>query len=73
MHYHTVYVVIFMNFVIQSSRKLPLQYMAIYSHENIKIITELSRREFSKLVQNYKNIWRIQYPELKPKYSFGKQ
>ena len=52
----TVYMVIFANFASQSSRKFPLQYMAIYSNENIKKITKLSRHKFPHLVQNRENI-----------------
>ena len=55
---------IFANFASQSSQKL--QYMAIYSNENITKIVKLSHREFSHPIQSHKNIcmrniWRIQY------------
>ena len=51
---------IFANFVSQS-QKFPLQYMPIYSNENITKITKLSHRKFSHLVQNRENIWCLQY------------
>ena len=54
------------NFASQSSRKFPLQYMAIYSYENIRKIMKLSHHKFPHLLRNHKNvftrnIWRIQY------------
>ena len=69
---YTVYVVIFAvvlfftNFASQTARKFPLQFMSIYSNENIRTITKLTPREFPHLVQNHENIctrklWRIQY------------
>ena len=36
--------------------KIPLQYMAIFSNENITKITKLNPREFLNLVQNRENI-----------------
>ena len=42
---------IFANFASQSSRKIPLQYMAIYSNKNITKITKLSHHKFPHLVQ----------------------
>ena len=42
-----------MNFASQSSRKFLLQYMAIYSNENITKIMKLSHREYPHLVQNH--------------------
>ena len=53
--------IIFANFASQNSRKFPLQYMYIYSNENIRKIVKLSPREVPHLVQNRENIWRIQY------------
>ena len=58
--------VIFANFASQTSQKFALQYMSIYSNENIRKITKLSPREFPHLVQNcenicMQNIWLIQY------------
>ena len=47
---------IFVNFVSQSSRKFPLQYMAIYSYENIKKNVKLSHHEFPHLVHNCESI-----------------
>ena len=43
---------IFANSASQSSQKCPLQYMAIYSNENITKIMKLSHRKFPHLVQN---------------------
>ena len=40
----------FVNFVIRTSRKFPLQFMSIYSDENIRKIVKLSPREFPHLV-----------------------
>ena len=61
-----VYMVIFVNFARQTSQNFPLQFMSIYSNENIRKIAKLSPREFPHLVQNCENIctrklWRIQY------------
>ena len=52
---------IFANFASQSSRKFPLQYMAIYSNENIPQTAKLSHHEFPHLVQNRENICTRQY------------
>ena len=57
---------IFFYFASQTARKFPLQFMSIYSNENIRKITKLTPREFPHLVQNHENIctrklWRIQY------------
>ena len=52
---------------VRTSRKFPLQFMSIYSYENISKIAKLSPCEFPHLVvQNRENIcmrklWRIQY------------
>ena len=47
----------FANFASQTLRKLPLQYISIYSNENIRNIAKLSQtRKFSHLVQNRQNI-----------------
>ena len=71
---YTVYVVIFAvvftffyKFLrVRPRKKFPLQFMSIYSNENIRKITKLTPREFLHLVQNHENIctrklWRIQY------------
>ena len=59
------------NFARQSSRKCPLQYMAIYSYENITKIAKSRHREYPHLVQNHENIctqniWRIWYLLVSP-------
>ena len=52
------------NFASQTLQKFPLQYMPIYSNENIRKIVKLSPCKFPHLVQNSENIctrklWRI--------------
>ena len=60
-NWDTVYVVyirggfIFVNFASQSSRKFPLQFMSIYSNENIRKIVKLTPCKFPHLVQNREN------------------
>ena len=46
---------IFVNFTRQTSQKYPLQFMSIYSNENIRKIMKLSPRKFPHLVQNREN------------------
>ena len=50
---------------VRTSHKFPLQFMSVYSNENISKITKLSPRKFPHLVQNRENIctqklWRTQ-------------
>ena len=57
---------IFANFTSQTSRKFPLQFMSIYSNENLRKIMKLNPHKFSHLVQNCeiictRKLWRIQY------------
>ena len=51
---------------VRTLRKFPLQFMSIYSNQNIRKIMKLSPHEFPHLVQNRENIctqklWHIQY------------
>ena len=51
---------------VRNSRKYPLQFVSIYSNENISKITKLSPNEFLQLVKNHENnctrkLWCIQY------------
>ena len=48
------------NFVSQGSRKFPLQYMSIYSNENIRKLQNLSPHKFP-LSPKPRKYWRIQY------------
>lgn len=48
---------IFANFVNQFLRNFLLQYMAIYSNENITKIAKFTPRELPKTVPNRKNIY----------------
>ena len=54
--YVVIFAVVLFSQVSPDSRKFQLQYMAIYSNENITKIVKLSHCEFAHLVQNCENI-----------------